>query len=40
MAAVERFELESMGWPVCHGAEISPGESAAERADYAEVVPT
>jgi type I restriction enzyme R subunit len=30
--------LESAGWPVRHGAEIAPGEPAAERADYGEVV--
>lgn len=30
--------LESLGWTVKHGSEIAPGESLAERADYAKVV--
>jgi type I restriction enzyme R subunit len=30
--------LESVGWRVRNGAEIAPGESAAERDDYAQVV--
>lgn len=30
--------LESVGWRVLHGAEIAPGEPAAERDDYGEVV--
>jgi len=30
--------LESAGWPVKNGAEIAPGERAAERDDYGEVV--
>jgi type I restriction enzyme R subunit len=30
--------LESAGWVVRNGAEIAPGEPAAERADYAQVV--
>ena len=30
--------LESLGWPVTHGPEIAPGEPAAERADYGQVV--
>ena len=30
--------LESVGWMVRHGAEIAPGESAAERADYGQAV--
>ena len=30
--------LESIGWTVRHGAEIAPGELAAERADDSQVV--
>jgi len=30
--------LESIGWQVLHGAEIAPGEPAAERDDYGQVV--
>jgi type I restriction enzyme R subunit len=30
--------LESAGWSVRHGAEIAPGELAAERSDYGQVV--
>ena len=30
--------LESIGWTVRNGAEIAPGELAAERADYGQVV--
>jgi type I restriction enzyme, R subunit len=30
--------LESIGWSVRHGAEIAPGELAAERSDYGQVV--
>jgi type I restriction enzyme, R subunit len=30
--------LESVGWSVRHGAEIAPGELAAERSDYRQVV--
>jgi len=30
--------LESIGWVVRNGAEIAPGELAAERADYGQVV--
>lgn len=30
--------LESIGWSVHHGAEIAPGESAAERGDYGQFV--
>ena len=30
--------LESVGWSVRHGAEIAPGELAAERSDYGQVV--
>jgi len=30
--------LESVGWAVRHGAEIAPGEMAAERNDYGQVV--
>ena len=30
--------LESIGWTVRNGAEIAPGELAAERADYSQVV--
>src|SRR2546426_4201894 len=30
--------LESLGWTVKHGPEIAPGELAAERSDYAQVV--
>ena len=30
--------LESIGWTVRNGAEIAPGEPAAERADYSQVV--
>jgi type I restriction enzyme R subunit len=30
--------LEAIGWQVAHGAAIAPGEPAAERADYGEVV--
>ena len=26
--------FESVGWSVWHGAEIAPGELAAERSDY------
>jgi type I restriction enzyme R subunit len=29
---------ESVGWAVRHGAEIAPGELAAERSDYGQVV--
>src|SRR5712691_7346150 len=29
--------LESVGWSVRHGAEIAPGERAAERRDYGQV---
>ena len=32
--------LESLGWTVKHGPEIAPGELAAERSDYAQVVLT
>lgn len=31
--------LESLGYPVKHGLEIAPGEPAAERQDYEQVVP-
>jgi len=30
--------LESVGWRVLHGVEIAPGELAAERGDYGELV--
>ena len=30
--------LESVGWSVWHGAEIAPGELAAERSDYGQVI--
>jgi type I restriction enzyme R subunit len=30
--------LKSVGWSVRHGAEIAPGELAAERSDYGQVV--
>jgi type I restriction enzyme R subunit len=30
--------LESIGWPVANGAKIAPGEPAAERGDYGDVV--
>jgi len=30
--------VESVGWTILHGAEIAPGELAAERAEYGEVV--
>lgn len=30
--------LQSVGWSVKNGAEIAPGESAAERDDYGQVV--
>jgi type I restriction enzyme R subunit len=30
--------LEGLGWTVKHGPEIAPGELAAERADYGQVV--
>ena len=30
--------FESVGWSVWHGAEIAPGELAAERSDYGQVV--
>ena len=30
--------LESIGWAVRHGAEIAPGELAAERSDYGQAV--
>ena len=30
--------LESAGWQVKNGADIAPGESAAERDDYRQVV--
>ena len=30
--------LESAGWQVRNGAEIAPGETVAERDDYAQVV--
>jgi type I restriction enzyme R subunit len=30
--------LESVGWRVLHGPEIAPGESAAERDDYGQVI--
>ena len=30
--------FESVGWSVRHGAEIAPGEVAAERRDYGQVV--
>src|SRR5215475_15616544 len=30
--------LESVGWAVWHGAEIAPGELAAERSDYGQVI--
>ncbi len=30
--------LERLGWSVKHGLEIAPGELAAERSDYAQVV--
>ena len=30
--------LESIGWTVRNGAEIAPGELAAERAEYSQVV--
>ena len=29
--------LESIGWTVRNGAEIAPGEPAAERSDYGQV---
>jgi type I restriction enzyme R subunit len=29
--------FESVGWSVKHGAEIAPGEPAAERGDYGQV---
>ena len=31
-------DLRRLGWSVAHGVEVSPGEPAAERADYREVV--
>ncbi len=30
--------LEAVGWQIRHGAEIAPGEPAAERDDYGQVV--
>src|SRR2546427_12189714 len=30
--------LESVGWSIRHGPEIAPGELAAERSDYGQVV--
>ena len=30
--------LESLGWQVAHGPDIAPGEAAAERGDYGQVV--
>jgi type I restriction enzyme, R subunit len=30
--------FESVGWSVWHGAEIAPGELAAERSDYGQVI--
>ncbi|GIK15596.1 MAG: hypothetical protein BroJett003_05600 [Planctomycetota bacterium] len=30
--------LESAGWGIAHGPEIAPGEPAAERDDYGQVV--
>lgn len=30
--------LKNVGWSVHHGAEIAPGELAAERRDYAQVI--
>src|SRR2546425_402735 len=30
--------LESVGWSIRHGADIAPGELAAERSDYRQVV--
>jgi len=30
--------LEGLGWKVLHGPEIAPGELAAERSDYGQVV--
>ena len=30
--------LESVGWQISNGAEIAPGEGAAERDDYGQVV--
>ena len=30
--------LESVGWSIRHGPEIAPGERAAERGDYGQVV--
>src|SRR5437660_1278476 len=30
--------LESVGWSVRHGPEIAPGELAAERSDYGQVI--
>lgn len=30
--------LESLGWRVMHGLEITPGEPGAERSDYGQVV--
>ena len=30
--------MESIGWTVRNGAEIAPGEPAAERDDYGQVV--
>jgi len=30
--------LEGLGWQVLNGPEIAPGEAAAERADYGQVI--
>ena len=30
--------LESVGWIIRNGAEIAPGETAAERGDYGQIV--
>ncbi|MBI3068091.1 MAG: hypothetical protein HYY79_04190 [Betaproteobacteria bacterium] len=30
--------LETLGWTVVHGPDIAPGELAAERTDYGQVV--
>ena len=32
--------LESLGWTIKHGPEIAPGELAAERADFGQVLLT
>jgi hypothetical protein len=32
--------LEGLGWTIKHGPDVAPGELAAERSDYAQVVLT